>query len=397
MLVGLHFQHQEVDIIELRRIKPPLALVLSPDAGHYINLFYRDRISPDCITVLRVYHDNIMSYIPEKWASICVHLWEANAIAMRQFGANPEKQLHLQFLNEPNLAREHGWKDPTPNDSPEYHQRFWEAQRYWSSEFPGYIEIREWCLKCIRRIRELNHNIIIHSPPLAPGHNPPGTMPGYEHKTMRPVYDLCNVINDHVYWNSEGKDIDSYYYGRRPLRPEDYEPGHHAGLFMQYPERPKIISEYNNPNGIRDDDYADQIYRFNMMYKDVPNMLGTTIFLYNTMDPNHRYYAIMNTNVIITIIRLNNELKNGGNGMDQLELWLKDIWERQGVMVNPDAATWKYAVQEARGGKIIVPCISPDGNYENYNHPEYVLTYTIPPLWMKKGEWVVHEGFPPFK
>ena len=107
-------------------------------------------------------------------------------------------------------------------------------------------------------------------------------------------------------------------------------------------------------------------------------------------DPNYHWDLIGNED-------LSNSFKNWKEEiMDQIELWLKDLWERQGVQVNPTSGFWQYAIKLAREkNMVIVPCISPDGNYENWSYPGYVLAYTIPPLWCEVNVWVIKEGFPP--
>ena len=83
--------------------------------------------------------------------------------------------------------------------------------------------------------------------------------------------------------------------------------------------------------------------------------------------------------------------------MDKVEAQLRDMWKRQGVtgMIAQDGF-WAYALKQAKAGKLVIPQPSPDGNWQNHDDPLYATAYTLPPLWAKKGEWVVSEGFAPF-
>lgn len=91
-------------------------------------------------------------------------------------------------------------------------------------------------------------------------------------------------------------------------------------------------------------------------------------------------------------------LDNGGVVvMDQLARILEDMWQRQGVNVNPDDGFFKAAVDKARNdGVFIIPQPSQDGNYTT-DISNYRIAYTVPPMWCRLGYWSsVEVGLPPF-
>jgi len=285
--IGVGVQGTDVPVEEFAWLAPQCLVALHHDVGTYINLLYRDAINKDCIIIIRFYHDDVMAWQAEDWANYCVDEWHDAAAAVQSFGVNPYTHLQLQYANELNLAVEH-----------KYDGR---GQSYWES-LQGYEEMTSWAERVVNQIRSRDSHIILHSDPLAPGHNPPGFPPGWEHNYRRFLYDACDVISAHVYWRQNGADIDSIWYGRRPLRTgTEYD-----GIFAMYPTKKKFISEYNEPNcAYGGEAFANRVIQWNNYYRDVPNLLGTALFLYNTFPGSgHEALAITGTPAVGALVEL---------------------------------------------------------------------------------------------
>jgi len=94
----------------------------------------------------------------------------------------------------------------------------------------------------------------------------------------------------------------------------------------------------------------------------------------------------------------NDEMEDAMSIDPTIKDYLANMWHRAGVDVNMENdAMWSYCLAIAeRGSRAIVPQPTSDGNYQNWDHKKFVFGFTSPvPLWMEKGVWEVHEGFPP--
>ena len=124
--------------------------------------------------------------------------------------------------------------------------------------------------------------------------------------------------------------------------------------------------------------------------------LGIEAVYYYILGSDDPYWERVGETFDETMARALGAIRIGGTTVDKLEAALRDIWQRQGVIPPADDGFWKYALAQAQAGKLVYPLPSKDGNWQNYDDPIYVRALTVPPLWAKKGEWTVHEGFPPF-
>lgn len=99
-----------------------------------------------------------------------------------------------------------------------------------------YQDIYNFNWYCITRIKELLPGVRIHFPALSQGHNDDqddgGGYVGFE--ILRPVVELCDVLDCHTYHNGT-QNREDIYYGRR------YEKVH-----ALFPNKPIFISEYGS-------------------------------------------------------------------------------------------------------------------------------------------------------
>lgn len=82
--------------------------------------------------------------------------------------------------------------------------------------------------------------------------------------------------------------------------------------------------------------------------------------------------------------------------MDKFTALMVDMWQRQGVTVNPEDGFFKKAVQSAReDGVFVIPQPSRDGNFTT-DVEGYRVAYTFPPMFCQIGDWSnVEVGLPP--
>lgn len=250
----------------------------------------------------------------------------------------------------------------------------------------------------------------------------------------------------HAYVHRDGsgwsEDTEGFWYALRPLRPRGYrekvqgkvpedwtetyagtpDPG---GVFIQYPNTLGVVTEQNDwkcllalndPNVAREGankleavlsyyqrHYGKQIKKvFYFIWKGGPQHAENVICGDVGGRLSYRVAEMLEWPEYVSEAPY--EVGAGGGlVVDQIEAWLEDMWKRAlGVPpVKAFDAFWKYALDVYKNpadGRAIIPmyCAARDGSYINYDHPRYVVGYTLPiPLWCEKGVWKVREGHPP--
>jgi len=219
-----------------------------------------------------------------------------------------------------------------------------------------------------------------------------GTLEGWEWEIVKAEgYGGMDFIPVHEYWGNEGF---TTWHALRYRRAHDILGPGHPSLIVTETGRDKVEGGQGGwgTDGISAEQFVNECVAYNDELCKDPYVLGATLF---TCGPTPDWE---NFNADELVGRLIERLKEEPMPVDQIKAWLVDMWERQigkdKVNTNDDPF-FAYALDVARTqGRVIVPMPSKDGFYLNYSDSDYILAYTIPPMWALKTSGPIMEGFP---
>ncbi len=146
---------------------------------------------PDSQIIVRAYTNNWHDQDPVAWAE-SIAQW---ANELKPYG------IELTFANEQNLQAEG------------HPQGAGGAILYPPKQL--YVDVLNWNLAVIRKLRELVPWARLHFPALSQGHSDDQDDAGYiGFEILRPAVEACDVLDVHTYWNP-GQSVNDLYFGRR--------------------------------------------------------------------------------------------------------------------------------------------------------------------------------------